>query len=477
MTIEFTPEQWAPIRDAINTYAMHVAEAAMHQSASRADISHASALSALQTVRRTIEAAHPAPPASASAPRAQEAASDWTIFAPDGTSFTGESPFKAALAANRHHIATDPVASARLATALKEAREESEAEREQCMRDYGTLDCPACGGSGHIADAKASAAHEGGEDGERDANDFIAELAQGIEERDARILELEARLAESASVAVREALTSYLGAQDNLDNWECAGLNREDHDKVMSRRNAARRDLDAALAAAPDVPPAEVDIQAGVEWLRGQIESMPDDVVVAAFRRMEVAQADELPGMWDASDLSGGEADTQAAPYMHAPNPNCPACRETGIDPNGDGQVDCGCQFTFPAAQAAPVDALPEPATEDAFSTAARRWHWALSNYEQSLQMGRLGSASMVDATYEEMVLAAQALVRATPRAGAKPLTEEEMLLLMRIPVDAKGECRLDSRQRSLYMARAIERAVLRAHGIGTHPEADKEQG
>jgi hypothetical protein len=42
--------------------------------------------------------------------------------------------------------------------------------------------------------------------------------------------------------------------------------------------------VDAALAAQP-TPPAEV----------------------------EVAQAEELPGMWDASDLFGGEADTQAA--------------------------------------------------------------------------------------------------------------------------------------------------------------------
>jgi hypothetical protein len=37
----------------------------MHQSASRADISHASAISALQTVRRTIESTHPAPVAVA----------------------------------------------------------------------------------------------------------------------------------------------------------------------------------------------------------------------------------------------------------------------------------------------------------------------------------------------------------------------------------------------------------------------------
>lgn len=57
MSVELTPEQWAPIRDAVMEYGNHFAEAALHQSASKADISHASALSALQSVRRAIEAA------------------------------------------------------------------------------------------------------------------------------------------------------------------------------------------------------------------------------------------------------------------------------------------------------------------------------------------------------------------------------------------------------------------------------------
>lgn len=54
---DLTEEQWAPIRLAVNEYAMAFTDASMHQSASWADIAHASALSALQEVRRAIEKA------------------------------------------------------------------------------------------------------------------------------------------------------------------------------------------------------------------------------------------------------------------------------------------------------------------------------------------------------------------------------------------------------------------------------------
>lgn len=51
-----TDEQWAAIRARVNEYAMCVTDAANHQSASKADIARSAALSALQGVRRAIEA-------------------------------------------------------------------------------------------------------------------------------------------------------------------------------------------------------------------------------------------------------------------------------------------------------------------------------------------------------------------------------------------------------------------------------------
>lgn len=48
---------------------------------------------------------------------------------------------------------------------------------------------------------------------------------------------------------LRGALEDYLEAQDALDNQELAGPNAEPYSVLMRRRNAARKDLDAALAA------------------------------------------------------------------------------------------------------------------------------------------------------------------------------------------------------------------------------------
>ena len=79
----------------------------------------------------------------------------WTIIAPDGTRFTGETPLKAALPASKYHRERNPVDAAKFLEIVNKIAEEGAAEREQCLRDYGTLDCPACGGSGHIADFKA----------------------------------------------------------------------------------------------------------------------------------------------------------------------------------------------------------------------------------------------------------------------------------------------------------------------------------
>lgn len=56
MMSEMTEEEWAPIRVAVTDFAMHVTEATLHDSASKADIAQSQAISALQKVRRAIEA-------------------------------------------------------------------------------------------------------------------------------------------------------------------------------------------------------------------------------------------------------------------------------------------------------------------------------------------------------------------------------------------------------------------------------------
>ena len=52
-----------------------------------------------------------------------------------------------------------------------------------------------------------------------------------------------------APVPLSDAVEHYLAAQDALDNREYAGINAESYEKLIRRRNASRKDLDAALAA------------------------------------------------------------------------------------------------------------------------------------------------------------------------------------------------------------------------------------
>lgn len=86
---------------------------------------------------------------------AQPATTEWTVIAPDGTRFTGPTPLKAALPASKYRLEIDPVAAVKFMEIIDQEADRQEAE--QCMRDYGTLDCPACGGSGHIGDVKQPA--------------------------------------------------------------------------------------------------------------------------------------------------------------------------------------------------------------------------------------------------------------------------------------------------------------------------------
>ena len=76
----------------------------------------------------------------------------WIIRAPNGTEFSDTTPFRVALQASKYRLEIDPVAAASFAEAIETIRKEGEEEHDRCMREYGTLDCPACGGSGHIGD-------------------------------------------------------------------------------------------------------------------------------------------------------------------------------------------------------------------------------------------------------------------------------------------------------------------------------------
>jgi hypothetical protein len=211
----------------------------------------------------------------------QEAAGAWTIVAPDGKTFAGESPFKAAREANKHHLTIDPVAAARFAAAIEEARKEGEAEREQCMRDYGTLDCPACGGSGHIADTKARAAGEDGALPELPEPGWLT-TAYGYTADQMRAYAIQALLkavsvhqdaalaaraqpaATPPDAGVREALAELVALKDmkeRLERLHEMGMGT-DYTDYHRRKPLAWAAARTALAAQP-IPPAEVEVAQG----------------------------------------------------------------------------------------------------------------------------------------------------------------------------------------------------------------------
>ena len=54
------------------------------------------------------------------------------------------------------HLARDIADAAKFAEVIEQIREEGEREHDECMEKFGTLDCPHCGGSGHIGDVQAA---------------------------------------------------------------------------------------------------------------------------------------------------------------------------------------------------------------------------------------------------------------------------------------------------------------------------------
>lgn len=89
--------------------------------------------------------AHPVPRPNTQEPR-------WTITAPDGTMFYGDTPLRAASQASKYRLEIDPIAQEAFLETIEKIRQEGEDEARECRAKYGTLDCPSCGGSGHIAD-------------------------------------------------------------------------------------------------------------------------------------------------------------------------------------------------------------------------------------------------------------------------------------------------------------------------------------
>lgn len=108
---------------------------------------------------------------------AASATNGWTVIAPDGTRFEGQTPFSAASAATKHHGRSlyDPEKAAEFQALIADIRRESDDENARLVAEHGSLDCPACGGSGHIGDALA---HPAPSDAVRDV---LAERRRQVE--------------------------------------------------------------------------------------------------------------------------------------------------------------------------------------------------------------------------------------------------------------------------------------------------------
>jgi hypothetical protein len=76
----------------------------------------------------------------------------WVTISPDGKQFWGDTPLKACSQAQKHRIATDPQAAKTFVEAIEKLKREAEEENAKLEAEHGSLNCPACGGSGHVGD-------------------------------------------------------------------------------------------------------------------------------------------------------------------------------------------------------------------------------------------------------------------------------------------------------------------------------------
>jgi hypothetical protein len=153
----------------------------------------------------------------------------WTIIGPDGSRFEGPTPLKAALPANKHRIAVDPAAAAAFSQAIEEIRQEGEEERVRMLALHGSLDCPACGGSGHVGDVEASVLFG-------DIHQYLKDAPDGNER--ARALRIRA-------LTLAAAPAPAAGSEDRhrAELAICQGIIK-----------GLTAELDAALAAASEAP-------------------------------------------------------------------------------------------------------------------------------------------------------------------------------------------------------------------------------
>lgn len=82
----------------------------------------------------------------------------WIVIGPDGSRFLAETPLRAANEANKHRgrLIFDPAKAQELQAAIDQIRADSAAENDRLLAKYGYLNCPTCGGSGHVGDFEAS---------------------------------------------------------------------------------------------------------------------------------------------------------------------------------------------------------------------------------------------------------------------------------------------------------------------------------
>jgi hypothetical protein len=177
--------------------------------------------------------------------------------------------------------------------------------------------------------------------------------------------------------------------------------------------------------------------------IQDPVGKIPADEPVFLLRAQDKSAPDTVRG-WALENLrNGGDVQLSKLAERHAD------AMEAWQDEHGSKPADAA-----PAAQAAPVDALPELPPLHAFL------------------FGSLGdlTGSELGSMVQYYARAAQALVRATPRVEAKPLTEDEVSELYQHGRDW-GETH---REFIVKFASAVEIAFCKKNSIGTQPEADK---
>lgn len=164
-----------------------------------------------------------------------------------------------------------------------------------------------------------------------------------------------AQPARAGGDALQQAVSDYLEAQDALDNWELQSINREPHDRVMRRRNDARRGLDAALAAAPQPAPAST-VESVLHAFESKERGIPQAHIAAQLVSelrfaLEAAAPAQAPQP-AAAEPAGGVADELAKHLRaaHAFIENTDAFGRTA----SRGILDCGgCIWNVDESKAA----------------------------------------------------------------------------------------------------------------------------